>query len=158
MICIGVDPGLSGAIAAIDSTGEVVGVHAMPTMPSPIPKRRMVDGRELAAVIRGFAHAGRSVVAVELVGAMPGNGGVTMFSFGQSFGTILGVLGALGTPYQFVRPQVWKKHHGLGADKAQSIGAAMRRWPELNLLKKDDGIAEALLIADWLRMNHGIHP
>ena len=155
MIFVGIDPGLTGGIAAVDDKGAIVYQARLPLMPSFVPKRKMLDAREFAAVVRflqqrqGLAHC-----AVEQVGAMPKQGVVGTFSFGMGFGALLGVLGAMQASYVLVRPQEWKKHHALGADKAQAIGLAMRKWPELTLKKSDDGVAEALLIADWLRAGY----
>ena len=149
-VFIGVDPGITGGIAVLDHDGYIIGLHAMPTMPGPIAKRQIVDARKLGAMLKGGTH-----VAVEQVGARPGQSVVGMFSFGTSYGIVLGVLGSMGISHQFVMPQRWQKHHALSADKEATIGWAMRRWPELTLRKKDDGLADALAIADWLRATHG---
>lgn len=158
MIFIGIDPGLTGGIAALDDDGIILMVDRMPVMPSPIAGRKMVDGRHLAAVLRGLRQSSelgtRALAAVEQVGAMPKQSPVSMFAFGQTYGTALGVLGALNVPHQFVQPQKWQKHHSLSADKAQTLGWAMRRWPHLELKKSHDGMADALAIADWLRAGY----
>ena len=155
MIFIGIDPGITGGIAAIDDKGAVRLCEHMPTMPSPVAaKRNMVNGREVAAMVRGLAPEGPVHVALERVGAMPRQSPVSMFSFGTSWGIVIGVLEASALPYTLVLPQKWKGHHGLGADKAQAIGLAMRLWPGITLKKSDDGPAEALLIADWLRAGY----
>ena len=44
-IVVGVDPGLSGGLAALDVSGEVLDVRVMPVLPG---QRRTVDARELA--------------------------------------------------------------------------------------------------------------
>lgn len=155
MIFVGIDPGISGGIAAIDSEGAIVLLTRMPTMPSNIAKRKMVDPAAMSNMMRTIVHCGvRPHVALEQVGSMPRQGVVGTFSFGQAYGTVIGVLGALGMPFQFVTPQKWKGHHSLTADKTQSIGLVMRRWPEREWKKSDDGPAEALLIADWLRVQY----
>ena len=97
------------------------------------------------------------IAAVEKVGAMPGNGSVSMFRFGQSYGFILGVLEGLGIPYQVVPPREWKKEFGLNSDKAKSIEVCHRLFPELNLKRTErcktesDGLAESALICEWGR-------
>jgi crossover junction endodeoxyribonuclease RuvC len=51
-----------------------------------------------------------------------------------------------------VRPRAWKKDMGLTADKDESLSMARELWPDAPLArKKDNGRAEALLIAEWLR-------
>jgi hypothetical protein len=57
----------------------------------------------------------------------------------------------LGIETHTVRPQVWKPFWKLSTDKAESIARAQTLWPGLELRKKDDGIAEAGLIAEYWR-------
>ncbi len=98
--------------------------------------------------------------AMKLTGATivrqigPGQGVTSMFSFGQSYGFIMGVLRALGISYQLVPPAVWKREFGLlRADKQASIETCKQLFPGVSLLpgeqcrKDSDGMAEALLIA-----------
>jgi crossover junction endodeoxyribonuclease RuvC len=86
------------------------------------------------------------------VSARPGEGAVGGFAFGRARGVIEGVLAAAGIRCQFLTPACWKRAVGLprGRDKDASRAAAIQRWPakaELFSHKKDDGIAEAALIA-----------
>jgi crossover junction endodeoxyribonuclease RuvC len=72
------------------------------------------------------------------------------FNFGQGLGVIRGVIAALRIPYTTVSPAKWKKRFSLARDKDASRAAAIRLFPErsdLFLRKKDDGRAEATLIA-----------
>lgn len=73
--------------------------------------------------------------------------------FGESLGVVLGVLGALQLPIEWVVPHVWKRRAGLrGKDKDAARTLAMQRHPEVadNLkLKKNVGRAEAILIATF---------
>ena len=98
------------------------------------------------------------MACVEKVGAMPGQGVTSMFNFGQGFGFILGVLAALGIGVQLVPPGTWKKEFSLvGKDKAASIEVCRRLFPGVNLRaseqcrKDSDGMAEALLMAEYAR-------
>ena len=54
-----------------------------------------------------------TVVVVEQVNAMPGQGVTSMFNFGQTFGAIKGISATLKIPIYFVRPSKWKKHFDL---------------------------------------------
>ena len=80
-----------------------------------------------------------------------------MFKFGENFGFIQGVLKSLGIPYELVRPQKWKKEFSITADKNTSIEVCKRLFPGVDLKrtercrKDDDGIAEALLMAEYAR-------
>lgn len=154
MIFIGIDPGLSGGVAALTIAGKLILADCMPVVPAPIPGKRWVDAAALRRLLVPTGIAER-VAAVERVGAMPGQGVSSSFGFGQSFGIVLGVLGAMGIGVELPVPQRWKKHHGLiKADKRASVGIVARRWPDLNLKASDDGIAEAILIADYLRSTY----
>lgn len=137
MIAIGVDPGITGAIAFLGlDWGEI---HDMPSNPR--------DLYDILALPRGEPVA----AWVEQAQAMPKQGVVSTFKTGFGYGTIIGLLAGLGIPYETVRPAVWKKQMGLiGKDKEESRALARQLWPDLPLgLKKHHGRAEALLIARY---------
>jgi crossover junction endodeoxyribonuclease RuvC len=148
-VTIGIDPGITGAIAAFID-GELLDVVDMPA----------ADGSVIAAVLRSelvdFALAGfddRPTVVVEKVHAMPGNGVSSMFRFGRAVGVIEGVVGGLGWPLLWTTPQAWKKPAGLiGKDKDAARLLAIETWPEHAAIfarKKDGGRADAALIGRW---------
>lgn len=144
----GIDPGLNGGVGFIDDGGAFVAVHDMPTLPTPTG-RRQVDPAALAEMLR---QHGPAFVLVERVGSRPGEGVVSAFSFGQGFGCILGVLGALALPHDLVHPATWKRRAGIPpkADKGVSIATAKRLLPAASPhlgLVKHDGRAESLLLA-----------
>lgn len=93
---------------------------------------------------------------IEKVHAMPKQGSVSMFTFGESYGWLKGVLDAYEISYQEVPPQTWKKEFGLNSKKQLSIEVAQQLFPDANLVprgckKAHDGIAESLLIAEYAR-------
>ena len=98
-----------------------------------------------------------AVACVEHVSAMPGQGVTSMFNFGQNFGYIKGLLEAFQIPYELVRPQKWKKEFGITGDKNSSVEVCKRLFPGVSLRrtercrKDDDGMAEALLMAEYAR-------
>lgn len=151
MIYLGIDPGLSGAIAAVDDKGRFVMAEEMPVYAD--GKTNVVDGRELFRLITGV---GTVVTAVERVASMPKQGVASTFNFGKAYGTVLGVIGAAGLPRHDVAPQSWKKMFNLiGQEKDASRGMAIKMFPDAPLSrKKDHGIADALLIATWLLRTH----
>ena len=117
---IGIDPGCSGAVVVLNGHAPIEWA-VMPTMP--VGKSTRVNGAELAAILRSWpdAHA-----YVEFVGAMPGQGVASMFSFGHAAGVAMGVLAALGIPHTLVAPPRWKKAAGLiGTEKDAARGRAM---------------------------------
>ena len=149
MTYIGIDPGISGAIAWI-RYGKVLKVEDMPTIPKSTGKGLQVDAHGLSSLLSGN---GSCTVIIEAVSAMPGQGVTSMFSFGKSAGIIEGILAAYEIPYSFVRPQAWKKKFGLsGKDKDASRGLCLREHPEVAdrlTRKKDNGRADAILIAKY---------
>ena len=104
-------------------------------------------------------HDCRAVV--ERVTAMPKQGVTSMFNFGVNFGFIQGLLTAYGIPFELVSPAKWKREFGVTSDKNTSIAVAQRLFPDVSLLrtercrKPDDGIAEALLMAEYARRRMG---
>lgn len=150
---IGVDPGASGAIAILKDNGKLVHVFDMPSVEviSGGKAKKRVSPEMLAAELRLYADQG-AVAYVEQVGAMPGQGVSSMFAFGQSFGIVLGVMGGLAIPCQTVTPSKWKKDLKLNGGKDASRAKAAQVWPaQAGEFKrvKDDGKAEAALIALW---------
>ena len=141
---IGVDCGISGAIALLNDNVSFISVHDMPVMAG-TGKRQQVNAAELAKILKlvgGIAY-------VERVSAMPKQGVSSMFSFGTSYGIVLGVLAAIGIPTILVTPQSWKKRAGLtGKEKDYARTLAQQLYPAAELgRKKDIGRADALLIA-----------
>lgn len=143
-VYIGIDPGKSGAYAALFDDGEVFS--------------RPWNDELFVEEMRGFADIAKTrnesiVACVEKVGALPKQGVVSMFKFGKSAGFIEGVLQANGIPYQLVPPQTWKKEYSLNADKQRSIMVCKQLFPGVNLKRTErcttdhDGLAEALLMA-----------
>lgn len=148
MIHIGIDPGKSGGYALIVESETGRGVFAYPW-----------DDDLFAVEMNAAAAAshGDIMACVEKVGAMPGQGVSSMFSFGKSAGYIEGVLKALGIPYQLIPPRKWKGEFGLNGSKDKSIEVCKRLFPDVNLRassrcrKDSDGMAEALLLALYAR-------
>lgn len=151
-IFCGIDPGLGGALGFVTADGAFHAVEDAPTLATPAG-RRMIDPAGLADTILRHAPA---FALVERVGARPGEGVASSFSFGQTFGAILGVLAALKVPYDLIQPAAWKRRAGIpaGADKAVSIASAKRLLPDASphlSRAKDHGRAEALLLANQAR-------
>jgi crossover junction endodeoxyribonuclease RuvC len=154
---VGVDPGKTGAVVVIDTENLTASVFDMPIIPIGNGKRTEVDSFALYHLLDQFediTHAG-----MEDVWSNPNDGHVGAFSFGDSVGTIKGVLSAyVSSPIIRVRPQVWKKTMRVTADKATSIARAKELMPCITpklTLKKHDGRAEAALIALYTVFNLG---
>jgi len=94
------------------------------------------------------------IAIIEDVHAMPGQGVTSMFGFGVSKGLVIGMLHAFKCPVFTVPPAVWKGVYGLSSNKDASRALASKKFPNSSYLwtrKKDDGRAEALLLADFGR-------
>jgi crossover junction endodeoxyribonuclease RuvC len=152
MRVIGIDPGLSGAIAIINGTDSLT-VFDMPTITVERngKAKRQVSASELALILK-TAKSDDCHVFVEKVSAMAGQGVTSVFSFGRSFGMIEGILAALHMPVTYVAPATWVKAVHRGAGKDASRSRAMELFPDNQAdfkLKKFDGRADAALIAYW---------
>lgn len=152
MIFVGIDPGITGAVAIIDG-GNIV-FHDTPTIQTKNGKKTKTEfmPSEMADIL---ATQKGCHVFIEKVGAMPGQGVTSMFSFGKGYGIWIGILAALKIPYTFTTPQAWKKHLMQGMkDKDAARIRAQQLYPcatkELSR-KKDIGRADALLIAEYGR-------
>ena len=154
---IGIDPGLSGAVAILATDGALVALHDMPTLTISTSRgtRQEYDVPGLVTLLAPYAGSQTHVV-IEESQAMPGQGVRSMFTVGVGFGLWLGVLAALQLPYTRVRPSIWKRAHGLSKDKEQARLRAMQLFPTADLRrKKDHGRAEALLLAWWGQQRRG---
>lgn len=171
MIVIGIDIGLTGALAAVDSRGTAT-VRDIPTIPD--GKGRRIDGRALILAIRDIVPIGQSaLVLFEDVHARSiGSGGRATNSMGsqgsmmQSKGIVQAVVDIMRLECKAVQPQTWKRHFGLllkredgekdsdfdRRKKARSMDTARGLFPAIGHdLKrvKDHNRAEALLIAQF---------
>ena len=129
---LGIDPGLSGALAFF-SPGGAMEVFDMPThtVKSNGKNRRKIDFHGLAAIVRdraAFIHAG----LIEEVNAMPGQGVTSMFSFGKAAGAVEMALAALQVPYDMVTPQKWKKALRVTSNKDEARRVRQGRPPVRN--------------------------
>ena len=149
-IIIGIDPGLTGGIAILDSRNkELIRVEDMPIIPEGGKKK--VSGHGLMKIIGGYTRQDVQMVYLEKVGARPGQGVVSMFNFGRSYGAIESAVSVLGFPLTYVTPQRWKRSAGLvGSPKDASRGKVLDLYPEADVhRKKDNGRADAVLIARY---------
>ncbi len=151
MKIIGIDPGLSGAIAILKEN-KVLGLFDIPVMSEGKKNKRQLNSAQLVNIIReNTLKDDEVVVVVEQVNAMPGQGVTSMFNFGQTFGAIKGVCAALNLPIFFVRPSKWKKHFELiNSSKDSSRTKAIEMYPSLSnelSKKKDVNKSDAILIA-----------
>lgn len=152
MICIGIDPGKSGAMVIRLSDGRMGGF----VFDTDLYALKL---KQVNALCSSYGET--AMCCLERVGAMPKQGLSSTFNFGENFGFIQGLLTANKIPYELVRPQKWKKEFGITSDKNTSIMVCQRLFPNLNLLRTEkcrkphDGIAEAALMCEYARRNWG---
>ena len=153
MKIIGIDPGLSGAIAILDNN-KVLNIFDIPVMSEGKKNKRQLNSALLVNLLKENINKEEEVaVVVEQVNAMPGQGVTSMFNFGQTFGAIKGICAALELPIFFVRPSKWKKHYELiNSSKDASRTKAIEMYPSLSnqlAKKKDVNKSDAILIARY---------
>ena len=153
MKIIGIDPGLSGAIAILEKK-KVLSLFDMPVMAEGKKNKKQLNSAQLVNIIRENSMGDDEVVVVvEQVNAMPGQGVTSMFNFGQTFGAIKGVCAALNLPIFFARPSKWKKYFELiNSSKDSSRTKVIEMYPSLSsqlAKKKDVNKSDAILIARY---------
>ena len=102
MQIIGIDPGLSGAIAVLENN-RVKNLFDMPVMPEGKKNKRQLNSAQLVKLLKdNIKNFDDTAIVVEQVNAMPGQGVTSMFNFGQTFGAIKGIVAALELPIFFI--------------------------------------------------------
>lgn len=154
MISIGIDPGVTGAIVAIDSESlEVLLCRDTPMITG--GEKREYDISTMAGILRSASLGRPTAVILEQVHTIPGQGVASMFSLGRGFGIWQGILGALELPYRTVWARAWTKAvlNGIpGTGKGRSMLFASRTFPRLELVpdgcrRPRDGRADAACLA-----------
>lgn len=143
---IGIDPGKSGGIAVLNDRG-VVGAWPMPDTER--------DTFDLIKECTASPDEDTAAV-IEYVRSRPGQGVASMFTFGKSYGGLRMALVATGVPFQEVTPGSWQKAFGLTsqqhatqtAKKNANKARAQELFPNIKITH---AIADALLLAEWLR-------
>jgi crossover junction endodeoxyribonuclease RuvC len=155
---LGVDPGFTGALAIYSAETKQLIVQDMPILE--IKGRKQIDLYALHYWIDIFARSIK-LAMIEDVGAMVytnkagevrGQGASSSFAFGRAAGSVQGIVAASMIPIILVKPEVWKCSLALSSDKNDSLMKARKVFPtyeEYFLRKKDDGRAEAALLA-WM--------
>lgn len=147
-LILGIDPGHTGAVALIDSEGNLLEIWDTPLI------GKEYDIRGMGNILRDNLPHG---CAIELQHAMPRQGVTSTFTTGYGYGLWTAFLYAYGIKHDVVRAQDWKKALGIpaGSDKSESVAAAQRLFPSGEFTGPKGGIkdgrADAALIAEWRR-------
>ena len=156
---LGVDPGMSGALAMVSQN------HEVENFPMPVVGK-ILDIPRILCFLKNFRPRIDHAI-IEQVSAMPGQGVSSMFKFGRVYGIMEGLIGGLGIPYTLVTPQAWQKVMHVGVEgkaldpKERScvaigrlgLDAGLPRGPRSG--KLHDGVVDAVLIAEYCRRTFG---
>lgn len=159
-IYCGIDPGLTGALAFLNTKTSTLSVHDMPVVKVTTgdTTRSRLDIERLPAL---FDDEAPDLAMIEKVHSTPNDGHVGAFTFGKATGLVIGVMAGMGIPFEEVTPGKWKKDLRVPADKEEAVRVASRLLPhcrELWTRKKDHGRAEAALITLYLAIKNGFQP
>ena len=155
---VGIDPGLSGAIAFVDD--DEIRIFDMPLIDQSwskgkknkkgvLIKPQMVDSVRLHQIIKACPKVIDSIT-IEAVHTMPNQGVASSGKFMGAFYTAIAVARLFMEP-KMAHPAVWKKKFGLinmpkDASRLAVLKMYPELWPQLSR-KKDCDRAEALMIA-----------
>lgn len=146
-IVVGIDPGLTGAIAAV--TGEqLLWAEDTPTA-----------GGEIAVplLLALLDEDTIDLVAIERVGSMPGQGVSSTFKFGTAYGVVIGATAARWRTCR-TTPAEWKKEFrltGKGKDAARAL--AIELWPTQAALFAAKGRGQARADAALIALHASRH-
>lgn len=150
MIIAGIDPGLTGAIAIIDTDKLSSFIGDLPIVDGRINCHSLLTN--LVIVCNDGTRRHPDHVFIERAGPMPKQGVASTCKFCMCYGMILACVMAAKIPVTEVAPSVWKRHYKLSRDKEQSRALALKLYPmdgEKFARKKDHNRAEALLLAAY---------
>ena len=145
MMILGIDPGLSGALALYD--GDKLKIFDIPTVAAP-KRGREVDWPELARIVDAAAPIAHAFL--ERAAARPGQGVSSMFKFGTVYGGLRGIVSANFIPITLVTPQTWKSALSVPRSKdgaRQRASELLPRYSGQWQSRSHHGRAEAALIA-----------
>ncbi|WP_334038033.1 hypothetical protein [Burkholderia gladioli] len=161
MITLGIDPGITGALAALDHNGALRVVD-VPTRPKPgnTKVRNEINPKMLQMHLRELvAPCEQVIVVMEALNTFAGGSVQTMGSLEATKAVIATVCELSGFTVHSVTPQRWQSFFGIKAradedTKAQSLRIARELYgASFCPLKKHHGRADAILIARWAQRN-----
>jgi hypothetical protein len=156
-VFIGIDPGFTGALAAIEGRNGEATFQIWDAPILDVAGRRQMHVAGMVDILGQWRYQVSAVrVFIERVHAMPGSSPRSMFAFGEGYGIWQGIAGTFGYAIERVEPARWKARmmDGMGKDKDAARFRASLLFPALAkqfARKQDDGRAEALLIAEYGR-------
>lgn len=146
---IAIDPGKGGGIAMWSKYHK--SVVKMPATTQDIVEALTILG-----------HEPEVVVYLEKVHSFPGQGVVSTWKFAENYGTLLGIITALGYKLVHVQPQKWQGYYNLkrkSKDESNTIHKnrikqfAQERYPDIKITL---ATSDALAILEYAKEMEGI--
>ncbi len=117
---IGIDPGITGAVCILIDQGSILDVLDLPVC-AMTDKKKEIDVVKLSNILHDYIDF-TDYIYLEHVHALPGNGTVSMFNFGMTYGSIKAVIRCLGFQIVNVSPMAWKNYMGLRKTEKKEVG------------------------------------
>lgn len=167
-VYLGIDPGKSGAIVAIDEKGNILSKDVIPLIGTDVDPKGIFD------LVNQYKGKYNAVVILEEVHSLHKMAANTNFSMGHTLGIILGIVVASQLKLIRVQPKTWQKETWITSEieylpkkedqlkpsintKLTSMKAAHRLFPTADFRKNGrskndhDGICDAILLAEYGR-------
>ena len=145
---IGIDPGLSGALALLEVTGN--DTTLVDVIDVPITGSGAKQSVDVILLQEWLQQHGPRHAFLERAQAMPRQGASSGFKYGRVVGAIEATLMLCAVPLVIVEPSRWKRHFHLhGADKEGARQLTIRMAPREHRFfarKRDHNRSEAVLI------------
>lgn len=150
-VYIAVDPGQSGALAAISESGDIAF------------KDFTNETSDMVEWLTVFKENHDVVMCmVEDVHAIYGTSAKSTFNFGRNLGIMLGIIRGLSLPIDYVAPKAWQKFIGSkakGKDIKKDVAEIARRlYPGCDIYTPRgrllDGRSDALMIAHYCKLKY----
>lgn len=150
---VGIDPGQTGGLVCLNSSGGLVDAIDMPTVQAPNSKAKLIDGYVVRRFLEEHVPA---LIVIEMVASRPGQGISSSFQFGMSYGAVVALALSTGAEVVLVTPPTWKRKLALMTGSKDSVRIwCLKRWADsvhFFKRKKDIGRADAAAIAEYGRL------
>ncbi len=136
-LVVGIDPGLSGALALWD--GATLDIVDMPTTVRRMSKKDRIDldMAGLNAIVCGFWSRGVGLVVIERVGGIAKQSASASFNFGYACGPLAMACVCHGLRHELVPALTWKGFMSVRGKRASAVGG------EATKAERDTAILEA---------------
>ena len=151
---IGIDPGVTGAVAIVDLESGMSSVVDMPlTDENEVDALLLYKKIVALTLITSFENI---LCVLEKQQSMQKQGVRSTFTTGKNYGKLLALLEISSVTVLKVHPSSWKKYMGLSKVKKQSVDMANLLFSDHNFYGPrgglKDGRAEAILMCEYGRL------